>query len=294
MSIFSPAKINLYLHITGKRDDGYHLLDSLVAFTDIGDTIDISPSDHFRFKIDGPYAGYFSEEERHSTPNSKNIIVIALRTLSRRMGKPLNFSVKLTKNMPLASGIGGGSSNAASAIWGALRYWDVQLEAQELTNFMLEIGADVPVCYRCETVRMRDIGIPDKRPIEIPEIPIILVNPGKSAHTADIFKKFKASYKDMIDIPDQFRTSTELIGFLKQTDNALYAPALQTIPEIENVIHNIRMQTGCSLARMSGSGATCFGLFENEEQSITAFQKIKEANPDWWVRAGWLGRSGRY
>ncbi len=294
MPIFSPAKINLYLHITGKRDDGYHLLDSMIAFADIGDEISIEPAGHFQFEINGPYAASFSESERKSTPDSTNLVVQTAQKLAQTTGEALNTRITLTKNLPLAAGIGGGSANAASTIWGLLRYWNIQMEPSALLDFMLDIGADVPACYACESLRITDIGIPDQKDYILPEMPILLVNPGIATHTADVFKSFNAPFVDEISPQQHFQDTPALLDFLAQTQNMLSDAAISATPQIDNVLHSLKSHEGCQLARMSGSGATCFGIFETEHAAENAAHHIREHNPDWWVQAGWLARSGRY
>lgn len=294
LHIFSPAKINLYLHVTGRTDNGYHEIDSLAGFADIGDEIVIEPAQDFSFHVDGPFAGSFGPKERDQSPHSSNIVVRAAWELSRIVKKPLNASVRLTKNLPLASGIGGGSANAAAAIWGLMEFWGLPKDADFLPSMMIALGADVPVCFRCEAAQMMGIGEILKPAPQMEEIPIVLIHPGKPCSTAQIFAHYLGEFRNPQTLPDDLRNFDDLILFLKNRYNDLYAPACHMVPEIKNVIHALDAEKGCGLARMSGSGSTCFGLFKTEGEAKIAAKNIAKDNPDWWVRPGMLNRPERY
>lgn len=294
LSVFAPAKINLYLHITGKRSDGYHLLDSLVCFADIGDMILIEPADHFSFEITGPFANQFSEQDRISSIDSDNLVVKAARHLAQICGQSLNIKITLEKNLPLASGIGGGSSDAASTLWGLQELWGLSRHEDYLLPLMTNLGADVPVCLYCRPTLMRGIG-EDLTPVHnIGEFPILLVNPMIDCPTDNIFLHHDGHFKTKIDALPDSDTPDDWLSFLSETQNDLYHPALHNVPDIENVIRTIQIQNNCLLSRMSGSGATCFGLFKTEEDVQKAKDLILKDNPDWWVETGWLNRPERY
>ena len=298
LNIFSPAKINLYLHITGRLDNGYHTLDSLAGFVDIGDHLTIVPSDNFNFKIDGPFAGSFHAKEMDSSPSSSNIAVKAAWDLSRAVQKVLNVDITLTKNLPLSSGIGGGSANAAAVVWGLLDFWDIpprsMIGGDTIEELTLKLGADVPVCFQCEPARMRGIGeVLDPAPM-MEEISIILIHPGKPCNTAQIFSHYLGEFRDQISLPHDLRDFDDFILFLQNQNNDLYAPACAVVPGIKNVISALNGYKGCAIARMSGSGSTCFGLFKDETDAQAAAQDIAEHNPDWWVQCGFLNRPKRY
>jgi len=292
--IFSPAKINLYLHITGSVDNGYHELDSLATFVDIGDEIYIRPAEKFQFHIEGEFANSFHEKERDESPNSSNIIVKTAWSLSRILQKELNIEIKLIKNLPLASGIGGGSSNAAAVISGLLEYWNVSKTSDILDDFLISMGADVPVCWSCAPARMRGLGeILEPAPM-MQEVPIILIYPGKPCSTAKVFAHYLGGFRNPITLPHDLRQFEDLVLFLKNQYNDLSVPARDMVPEIQNALHTLESDTGCALARMSGSGSTCFGLFQEKDDAQKAAQIISSENPDWWVRSGWINRSQRY
>jgi 4-diphosphocytidyl-2-C-methyl-D-erythritol kinase len=294
LTIFAPAKINLYLHVTGRLDNGYHTLDSLIAFADIGDSVEIEPAADFQFRVRGPYCKEFTAKELDASPNSSNIAVQAAWTLARAAQKTLNTRITLTKNLPLASGMGGGSSDAAAVIWGLCEWWNLPRSAPYLTGLMARLGADVPVCFPCKPARVRGIGdVLDPAPV-MGETPVLLINPGVPCPTANVFGQFDGAYKEPQAIPASLENFKDLVSFLKTHDNDLQVPAMRTAPEIKIVLENLQKQKNCGFARMTGSGATCFGLFETELAAQKAAKAIVAEHPRWWVKAGWLNRPERY
>lgn len=294
LTVFAPAKINLYLHVTGRLDNGYHLLDSLVAFADIGDEISIEPAPEFKFSIEGPYANAFGPKDRDHSPDSSNLAVQAVWLLAQSAQKVPNVRIRLTKNLPLASGIGGGSSDAAAVIWGLLEWWKIPKQAPYVQGLMARLGADVPVCLKCRPARVRGIGdILDPAPA-LAEIPVVLINPGRPCMTGEVFSRFSGKFREPVALTSGLEKIDALVSFLNQQDNDLLRPALEMVPEIGNILSALAPQDGCLFTRMSGSGATCFGLFENEVFALKAAQDLRRDNPDWWVKKGWLNRPERY
>lgn len=295
LTIFAPAKINLNLYVTRKRDDGYHTLDSLVSFVDVGDQITISPAESFSFTITGPFADGFSAAEQSAQPGSSNIVVRAAYALAVKLNKELNLAITLTKNLPLAGGIGGGSADAAATLWGLMEFWRVRPQAiPDLTALMLSLGADVPVCLACRPVIMRGIGEELSPPPPVREMPIVLVNPLKESSTAAIFRAYQGPYRPHVSWPSAFTTHDDFLSFLGQLGNDLTPGAIKNVPEIATIIEAIGATPHCRLARMSGSGATCFGLFDTDDQAQSAARALKDAHPAWWVETGVLGRPVRY
>ncbi|MGB4057286.1 MAG: 4-(cytidine 5'-diphospho)-2-C-methyl-D-erythritol kinase [Alphaproteobacteria bacterium] len=294
LNVFAPAKVNLYLHVTGRLDNGYHTLDSLVAFTDIGDQIEITPAPEFQFSIDGPYAKGFSPKEIDHSPDSSNLVVQAAWALARMAQKIPSVHIRLTKNLPLASGLGGGSSDAAAVIWGLLEWWKLPRDTQGLQSLMTRLGADVPACFSCRPSRLRGIGdILDPTP-PMGEVPIILINPGKPCMTADVFSRFTGGFREPVALPKNLETLNDLLGFLDKQNNDLLKPALDTVPEIKNVLQSLSASKSCLLSRMTGSGASCFGLFKTQEEAKETAKKIQNDKPGWWIKSGWLNRPERY
>ena len=294
VSIFAPAKINLYLHVTERLPNGYHALDSLMTFADIGDQIRIEEADEFAFEIDGPFAGAFEGADAKSGPDGSNLVVKAARALAAAASKSLNYKIILTKNLPLGAGIGGGSADAAAVLWGLLSKWDIPKNVPYLDELMVGLGADVPVCFWSRDKRVRGIGEIFDPVDALPEIPIVLVHPGKPCSTPSVFSNFKGTLKTVQAIPDHFENAEDLISFLRNQENDLSEAAQKIVPEIKNILSSLAGQDGCNLDRMSGAGSTCFGLFENENAAQNAAHNIKQDNPDWWVETGTTGLSERY
>lgn len=292
--IFAPAKINLFLHIVGKRSDGYHSLDSLVTFADIGDVISISPMDGFAFYIEGPMANSFDVGERSAKPDSKNLVVRAVWSLARMTNRSPRFSITLGKNLPLGAGIGGGSADAAAVLWGLCRYWKVAPDMNMLRDLLMKLGADVPVCFESRTRFVAGAGENLSAPVTIPEIHAVLIHPRIRCNTKEIFKNYASAFNVPIDRPSGFKDQDSLITFLKTTQNELMPAAVRTAPEIRNALTQLEGTDGCRMARMSGSGSACFGLYATKGEAEKACADIKETNPDWWVRSTVLGQTERY
>jgi 4-diphosphocytidyl-2-C-methyl-D-erythritol kinase len=291
LNIFSPAKINLYLHVTGRRNDGYHEIDSLISFADIGDTITIEQDSEFRFIIDGPFAKAFNSKETDASPDSANITVKAAWAMARAAQKKPEFKITLTKNLPLASGIGGGSGNAAAVIRGLCDWWGVPRNETFVQKICAGLGADVPVCFAGNNTFIHGIGdVLTPAPV-MPEIPIVLVNPMRACSTKNVFMNYTGGFRNQLPRPENIQTFEKLMSLLQKCNNDLYDSALQTVPEISDVLKSLHTQAGCALARMSGSGATCFGLFDNAKDAINAHENISRVYPNWWVRTGTLGRN---
>ncbi|MDB5491268.1 MAG: ispE [Micavibrio sp.] len=294
LSVFAPAKINLYLHVTGRQDNGYHLLDSLAVFADIGDRIAIEAADDFSFQITGPYASAFTAQDRNASQDSGNLAVRAAWALARHAEQDLPFRMTLTKNLPLAAGIGGGSSDAAAVLWGLMNLWNISMTSSPwLPGLMRELGADVPACLRCVPVRMTGIGdILDPVP-NLPEIPVVLVNPGKHCPTPEVFRKFIGPMRMASPLPD-LSSPQNLIEHMNKQDNDLTPAACEIVPEIGEAISLLSAQQGCALSRMSGSGATVFGLFETMDDAENAVAEIANTRSGWWVRGGTINSPQRY
>lgn len=294
LTVFALAKINLYLHVTDKLANGYHTLDSLISFADIGDEIIIEPAQDFQFEITGPFSAALKGNDIAAGPDSSNLAVKAVWGLSRLIEKAPSLHMRLVKNLPLGAGIGGGSADAAAVLWGLLEYWSLPKNLSGLDDLMLKLGADVPVCFACEPCRVQGIGDILKSPPALPEAPVVLVYPGKPCHTAKIFNHMKASFSLPADLPEIITSFEMLCDVLSRTTNDLTQAAMDSVPDIKNVLQALDAQPGCALSRMSGSGSSCFGFFEDEQKAEAAALKLAEENPDWWVKSSWLGRCGRY
>lgn len=284
ISAFAPAKINLNLHVTGRRADGYHLLDSLVAFADIGDEIEIVPAREFSFRVAGPFADKFGPQEISSAPDSKNLAVRAALDMAGLTGKMPDFELNLVKNLPLGGGIGGGSADAAAVMRGLLAYWEIEESWPGLMETAVSLGADVPVCLMGKPAFMRGIGEQITPLTSFPEMPAVLVHPGKHCSTVEMFRRYREDFSSETLMPEGFKTPEDLADFLRETGNDLTRAACEIVPEIKTVIEALSAQKGSVLTRMSGSGSCCFGLFQSQVQAGGAAAKIQAAHPDYWVR----------
>jgi 4-diphosphocytidyl-2-C-methyl-D-erythritol kinase len=276
---FAPAKINLYLHVTGRRPDGYHNLDSLVAFSGVGDEIQLEPAKSFSFKLEGPYGAALNGE-----PLSDNLVAKAAASLAELVKKPLTVAMTLIKNLPVASGIGGGSSDAAAALRVLGRYWGLAMDDHRLFRAAAKHGQDVPVCLNITNNYITAEGTLPAH--ALPHADIVLVNPNQALPTPSVYKAFRESGAPFSP-PARFVAApldlADMVEQLKLRSNDLYPAACQLQPVVDHVIAALDTTAGCLLARMSGSGATCFGIYGSESEADTAARKIKAENPGWWV-----------
>lgn len=297
MTIFAPAKVNLFLHIAGRRPDGYHLIDSLVTFADIGDRVRLDPAPNFSFAIEGPFAGAFVADEKTCGPESKNLAVRAVWQLAEKTGRTPRFRLTLTKNLPLGAGLGGGSSDAAAVLWGLMDLWNIPAHAPFLPDLMLNLGADVPVCVSARPAMVGGIGEILRPAPDLPEIPVVLIWPGRGSNTAQAFKTFRDSgtpFHKASALPKALNTIQDVVAFLETTGNDLLESACVQVPEIPESLNALRNEPGCALVRMTGAGSACFGLFAREEDASAAALSLARTLPRAWIRSGWLGRTERY
>lgn len=270
----SHAKINLYLHATGKTPNNYHTLDSMVAFAeDIYDVISVTKSSSYQLELNGPFASQLIGE---------NIITIAVNKLSKFYNIKPEIKITLTKNLPIVSGIGGGSSNAATIIKLLSQLWQVQACPPDLLK---AIGADVPMCFYGQACYASGIGEIITPIIPFPGIWAVLVNPNIHIPTPEIFKMgLEHFFKPQIPRQYSFEHNNELIRFLQPTQNDLYFNSLKLAPILKNIIVALESCDNCALARMSGSGATCFGLFANEASASNALNKLQQIYPGYFIK----------
>ena len=279
----APAKLNLYLHVLGRRTDGYHELDSLVAFADVGDRLTVSPAaDGPHLSIIGPFAGALIAEGP-----AGNLVTRAAIALAERCGRAATVGITLEKNLPVASGIGGGSADAAACLRALARLWELPADHPDLYTVGARLGADVPVCLAGRPTYFGGIGDQLAPAPAQPETHAVLVNPGVPVPTPAVFKARRHS-----DIPPSARFTQapadagELAAFLAERRNDLTEPALTVAPVIADVLAALVATPGCWLARLSGSGATCFGLYATAAEADAAAAQL--ARPGWWVRAARL------
>ena len=277
----APAKINLALHVLGRRPDRYHDIDSLVVFADIADEIEASASDDgLRLAIDGPFAGSLDGDVADNLA-----IVAATKLAAHAYANPDGTALRLTKNLPVAAGLGGGSADAAAVLRLLSRYWRLGLPADELRTIGDEIGADVPMCVASVPARATGRG---ERLTEIagfPALPMVLVFPGVGVPTAAVFARIEAGRGERLPrLPLQPGSAADIAGWLRQTRNGLQDAAIAEAPVIRDVLAALSGSRDCLVARMSGSGSTCFGLFPSEDAAKRAAGAIRAKHPSWWVR----------
>ncbi|MFD1796655.1 4-(cytidine 5'-diphospho)-2-C-methyl-D-erythritol kinase [Paracoccus aurantiacus] len=259
----APAKLNLALHVTGQRPDGHHLLDSLVVFAGAGDVVRLSPGP-LSLKIEGPFAAGLSEQD--------NLCLDAARLAGR------DVAITLVKNLPVASGIGGGSADAAAVLRGLARM------GAGMPRHPERLGADVPVCLASRPARMGGVG-EQLTPLQgLPDLHLVLVNPGVGISTPDVFRALtNKTNSPLPPMPDSF-DRPGLLDYLGTCRNDLQPVAAALCPQISSVIQALEAE-GALLARMSGSGATCFGIFGDAAAAGLAAYRLGTEYEGWWIKA---------
>ncbi len=279
--MLAPAKINLDLLITGRRKDGYHLLDSVVAFTEYGDELTAQPAEEFCLETGGPFANKL-------TDGQENLVLKAARKLCDFAGVQPNIKFQLIKNLPVSSGIGGGSSDAAAALKLTRKVLNLNIDDETLRTLALSLGADVPVCLLSTTSHMKGIGEDIKQIDLCGGQPILLINPGISVSTPDIFKNFKNmslpfTSRKFMDF-DQINW-TLMFEHLKASKNDLQKAACKLNASVDVVLEQLLDIEGVIFGRMSGSGATCFAFFESDVLCKKAAKLLSNQYENWWIKA---------
>ena len=275
----APAKVNLYLHVVGRRSDGFHLLDSLIVFAGVGDTIEVRPSAALIFAVEGPMA--------EGVPaNDDNLVPKAARALAAAAGIEARAEIRLIKRLPMAAGVGGGSADAAATLRALKRLWKLDVDDATMSAIALGLGADVPVCLAGRAAFVGGIGEAIDPASPLPRCWIVLVNPGVPASTPAVFKARRGAFSETARFSESPKDASAFAALLQSRRNDLTAAALTVAPEIGRVLDALEKCPGTLLARMSGSGATCFGLFGDEGAATAAALALNRSHPDWWVQAG--------
>jgi len=257
-------------------------LESLVVFADLADTLTLQPGAETALDIAGPFAG-------PSGPTADNLVLKAVAALGQRVAGLKAGRFQLDKNLPVAAGIGGGSADAAAALRLLARVNGLSLDDARLREAALAVGADVPVCVVSTPRIMRGVGEQLSPPLELPSLAAVLINPGVALSTREVFAKFAIAQASTGNIADVPRSEDALIEFLAQNGNDLTQAAIACVPVIAEVLDALRAVPGVWLARMSGSGATCFALFKTAGEAAAAAWLIQAAHADWWVRPAAIG-----
>ncbi len=272
----APAKVNLYLHVVGRRADGYHLLDSVAVFPGAADTVQATLADTLTLEITGP-CGIGLEN------GPDNLVLRAAQALAVAAGVTGGARLTLEKRLPVASGIGGGSADAAATLRVLARLWDVRLPTDRLQMIAQGLGADVPVCLASRPARMQGIG---ENLVPAPGLPacgMVLLNPRAAVSTPAVFRARHSAFSGLPLLPAAWLDVAGMAADLAQIGNDLEAPAMALCPAIAPVLDWLRARPGCLLARMSGSGATCFGLFDDADAAATI---AAQAPVSWWAWGG--------
>nr|WP_319390151.1 4-(cytidine 5'-diphospho)-2-C-methyl-D-erythritol kinase [uncultured Cohaesibacter sp.] len=281
LTLAAPAKINLALHITGQRDDGYHLLESLVVFGGAADRIQFKPSKHLHLSVNGPFADSLRQEP-------DNLMVRAARLLATELNCAVAADMTLEKFLPISAGVGGGSSDAAATLLGLLRLWQRTINDDKLRTIALKLGADVPMCLEGSCLIARGIGDELSSGPRLPkDLGMVLVNPRVPISTPNIFRRLKnRSNPPMGPVPSAFLSAMALADWLDNQRNDLEMAAIEQAPVIETVLQALEDDGDCLFARMSGSGATCFALFATVKHAEYAARRMAFTHPNWWVSHG--------
>ncbi len=288
--VAAPAKLNLYLHVTGRRPDGYHELDSLVAFADVHDSVAAGPGDGLALSVTGPFAADLVDgaEPTGQAGRADNLVLRAARLLAEAAGVPALAALRLTKRLPVASGIGGGSADAAAALKALVRLWRLDLPDDRLQAVARALGADVPVCLAGRAAFMGGVGERLEPAPALPRAGVLLVNPGVALETPPVFKARTGPFS----APDRFgeapADAAALAALLARRRNDLTAAAVGLVPEIGAVLTALEALPSCRIARMSGSGATCFGLFDERDAAARAATELAADERGWWIAPGGL------
>ena len=284
LTAFAPAKVNLYLHVIGRRPDGYHLLDSLITFADIGDRITAEPARTLSLSVGGPEVGGLADLGQN------NLVLRAARLLADHTGVSCGAALHLEKILPVAAGLGGGSSDAAAALRVLAALWQLSIGEEELYGLGARLGADLPVCLYGRAAWVGGIGERIDPAPDLPAAGILLANPRRPLPTAAVF----AARRGPFSASGRFDAMpTDAIGLaraLVSRRNELTDAAIALVPEVGAMLPRLALFPGALMARMSGSGATCFALFSDRGAAEEARMVLAAAEPGWWCAAGGLVR----
>lgn len=271
------AKVNLFLHVTGRRDNGYHEIESLAVFAGVGDMLSVEPDDALTLIASGPFASALPDHAQD------NLVLRAAQALREALGMKAGAALRLEKNLPVASGIGGGSADAAAVLRLLPQLWGAGTPLHVLRQVAASLGSDVWLCLHAQTAFVRGVG----ERVELAALPgplhMVLANPGMPVLTADVYRRVRPPYRTAMGALPAWPSREAFIAWLRAQTNDLQPHAIALVPGIAEVLRAFEAQPGCALARMSGSGATCFGLFDTPAQADAAQRALARAG--WWVVA---------
>ncbi len=285
VEVVARAKLTLYLHLLGRRPDGYHELDGLVVFAALGDRLTLAPAEELTLDITGPFSDALA-------PAPDNLVLRAARLLRARFAVRLGAEIRLEKRLPVAAGLGGGSADAAAALSGLSRLWRLDASDAELAGLAAGLGADVPVCLLGRPSFMGGIGERLELAPALPELGVILVNPRIPLATAEVFAARTGGFSKPSRWTEPVRDAASLTALLQERRNDLTRPALALVPEIGQVLAALGELPQVLLARMAGSGASCFGLARSAQEAAQGAEALCARQPGWWVAASRLEGAG--
>lgn len=277
LEVIAPAKLNLFLHILGKRADGYHLLESLVAFTEFGDVLRFAEADEISLVLDGPFSA--------AAGRDNNLVLKAAELLAHEAGIKRGATIHLTKCVPVGAGLGGGSADAAATLKALSTLWNITVAAEDLQRLAVQLGADVPMCLASRPAIARGIGDALHFTAPLPNWGVVLVHPGVALLTKDVYRAYGVlSSTPAPRWPEDEMTRAALLTFLREARNDLEGAALEICPVVGEVLQALHaMEDAPLLVRMSGSGACCFALYETPEQARIAAKALRVTHGDWWI-----------
>jgi 4-diphosphocytidyl-2-C-methyl-D-erythritol kinase len=264
--------------VTGRRPDGYHLLDSIAVFADCGDRVSIAPADSISLSVRGPFAA-------HAPADATDLAWRAAEQFFAEVGRSAGAAISVDKNIPAGAGFGGGSSDAAAVLTVLNRRHGSALSDEALAAIGLTLGADVPMCLAGRALRAQGIGERIEPISGWPPLPLVLVWPGQKVSTRVVFERLLSRENPPLRAPPPLATPGEVAAWLRECRNDLEPPALAAAPEIAAALDALRGTRGCLLARMSGSGSGCFGLYAEMADAGAAEAELSAAHPKWWMRA---------
>lgn len=278
LRLAAPAKLNLYLRVLGRRDDGYHLIDSLIAFAAECDVVTVAPAEAISLRIDGPFAAAL-------TGGKDNLVSRAAHALADTAAVRHGAAISLTKNLPVAAGIGGGSADAAATLRLLDRLWRLDFGADGLSPIALSLGADVPACLDGRVLRAGGIGEVIEPAPPLPPVAVVLVNSGRPVETAAVFRARTGAFSEPAPASAHFGNAASAARWLGALGNDLLVPARRMEPSIADALAALAAEDGCLSAHLSGTGATCFALFEKPDAATAAAFRLSEKHSGWWIRA---------
>jgi len=282
LSFEAPAKLNLGLRVLGRRPDGYHLLQSLVVFLDLADRVELTPALAWKLRVQGAFAAAVTGDDNLALRAGK--LLAAHATADIAGCTALAAEMALQKNIPVAAGLGGGSADAAAVLRGLNEIWRLELSTSRLQEIGAALGADLAVCLEGRPSMVGGIG-ERIEPRAMPQLSLVIANPGIALATKDVFARLRPPYADPVPAPEMLADAMAVATFSRALGNSLAAPAIELCPTVATLLADIEALQGCRLAQMSGSGATCFGLFDHDAAATSAAAALLAKRPGWFVRA---------